>query len=118
MRRPDLSEQNPALELRFGDGYPILIVSPEHARSYLDVLRAAEEDCTVMLQGETGVGKEMAARALHFASPRACGPFVAVNCVSDARTPSGSVSLGRARLDAWQMQRRGANESANGERVG
>jgi hypothetical protein len=38
--------------------------------------------------------------------------------VSDARTPSGSVSLGRARLDAWQMQRRGANESANGERVG
>ena len=40
------------------------------------------------------------------------------NWVSDARTPSGSVSLGRARLGAWQMQRRGANESANGERVG
>ena len=41
-----------------------------------------------------------------------------IKYVSDARTPSGSVSLGRARLGAWQMQRRGANESANGERVG
>jgi transcriptional regulator with GAF, ATPase, and Fis domain len=79
-RRPDLSEQNPALELRFGGGYPILIASPELARAYLDVFTAARDGCSVMLQGETGVGKEMAARALHFASPRSQGPFVAVNC--------------------------------------
>jgi transcriptional regulator with PAS, ATPase and Fis domain len=42
--------------------------------------RAAKSTVTVLLLGETGVGKEMFARALHQASPRANKPFVAVNC--------------------------------------
>ncbi len=47
----------------------------------LEIIRlAGSRKATVLITGETGTGKEMAARALHLAGPRASGPFVAVNC--------------------------------------
>jgi PAS domain S-box-containing protein len=50
-------------------------------RRILEVLpRIAESESTLLVQGETGTGKELIARAIHGLSPRRHGPFVAVNC--------------------------------------
>jgi len=43
-------------------------------------LRAAQSTATVLINAESGTGKELLARAIHFASPRADGKFIAVNC--------------------------------------
>ena len=44
--------------------------------------RAAEVDATVLILGETGVGKEVIAREIHKKSPRSNGPFIKVNCAA------------------------------------
>src|SRR5690606_6519910 len=59
--------------------------------------RAARKDATVLLLGETGVGKEVMARWVHTASPRAAGPFVAVNCGAVPETLAESIFFGHER---------------------
>ncbi len=66
------------------------LVGPSPAMQALraQLRRVAATHTTVLLRGESGTGKELAARALHRLSPRADGPFVAVNC---ATIPEGLV---------------------------
>jgi DNA-binding NtrC family response regulator len=48
----------------------------------LQVQRVAPADTTVLILGESGTGKELLARSVHQLSPRAKGPFVAINCAA------------------------------------
>src|SRR5213595_4111646 len=60
-----------------------LIAESPAMREALDmVARVAGHPTTVLITGERGTGKEVVAQAIHRASPRAAGPFVAVNCAA------------------------------------
>ena len=56
--------------------------SPVFCQAIRSVSAAALSDAAVLVAGETGTGKELVARAVHYLSARAAGPFVAVNCGS------------------------------------
>ena len=67
------------LETRYG--FENIVGESETLRNTLDTVRkVADSEATVLVLGESGVGKELIARALHYNSPRAQRPFVAVNC--------------------------------------
>ena len=60
-----------------------VVAESREMREVFELLRSvAAIDTTVLLYGETGVGKEMLARSLHFSGARHEGPFVAVNCAA------------------------------------
>ncbi len=60
----------------------VLGEDPGLKEAMLALQRAAGTDTTVLLLGESGTGKELMSRALHLLSPRAKGPFVAINCAA------------------------------------
>jgi transcriptional regulator with PAS, ATPase and Fis domain len=57
------------------------VIGPELARAYDEIRRHAAADA-LLIQGESGSGKELAARLFHQSGPRKRGPFVAVNCAA------------------------------------
>ena len=60
-----------------------IIGQSETMRRVYDVVsKAAETDATVLITGETGTGKGLLARAIHFNGPRRAGPFIAVDCAA------------------------------------
>jgi two-component system response regulator AtoC len=80
------------------------------------VRKVAPFKTTVLVTGESGVGKELISRAIHGASPRASGPFVAVNCGAIPETLLESELFGHVRgafTDAT-ADKRGLFEEAKG----
>ncbi|HYM10428.1 MAG TPA: sigma-54 dependent transcriptional regulator [Bryobacterales bacterium] len=83
--------------------------SPEMIGLFNEIARVAETDATVLIEGETGTGKELVARQIHKYSPRAQGPFIPVDCAAIAPTLLESELFGSTR---------GAFTGADRDRVG
>jgi DNA-binding NtrC family response regulator len=73
------------------------------------ILQVAGSDASVLVQGETGTGKELVSRAVHYHSPRSQHPFVPVDCASISETVVGSELFGHVK-GAFT----GAHESTKG----
>jgi transcriptional regulator with GAF, ATPase, and Fis domain len=86
---------------------------------YTQLARVARADATVLLQGETGTGKELAAKAVHDASARAARPFVVIDCGALPETLLEAELFGHARgaFTGATDARAGAIEQAEGGTV-
>jgi Nif-specific regulatory protein len=82
----------------------------QHAR------HAVDSDITVLIQGETGTGKELIARCLHFGGSRKAGPFVAENCATIAPGLFASELFGHVKgaFSGADRDRKGLIERADG----
>jgi transcriptional regulator with GAF, ATPase, and Fis domain len=72
---------------RFSECQTVIVGASYPIQEVLNLcVKAARSDITVLICGETGTGKELAARRMHEASSRASGPFVDVNCAAITET--------------------------------
>jgi transcriptional regulator with PAS, ATPase and Fis domain len=111
-RREEVARLAPGAEDRKG-----LVVRSEAMGRVLDLAeRVAKVESTVLVTGESGVGKERIARLVHEESPRAARPFVAVNCGAVTETLLESELFGHARgaFTGADRERAGLFEAAGG----
>jgi DNA-binding NtrC family response regulator len=114
-----VSEENQRLRLRLmgvGQLGPIIGQSQAMRRVMALVEQAAPSSASVIIQGDSGTGKEIVARTIHECSPRRNGPYVAINC---AALPEGlleSELFGHERgaFTGADQRRAGCFELANG----
>jgi Nif-specific regulatory protein len=100
-RRDELAEnlsqirdENLQLRERLGVQSEIVGSSTAMVRVAQDIAQAAPSRATVLIRGESGVGKELVARAVHYSSPRRKGPFVCLNCAALSRSLLASELFG------------------------
>ncbi len=94
----------------------VVAVDPVTVELFSLVRRLASSDLAVLVQGETGVGKELVARALHRDSARARRPFVAINCATLTESIAASELFGHERgsFSGADARKIGVFESADG----
>jgi len=103
----------PSQEHYFGD---VFGGSVEMKRIFTMLKKISPTDITVTIEGETGTGKELVARAIHSRSHRAKGPFVVIDCGSISKSLIESELFGHEKgaFTGATQARRGAFEMANG----
>ena len=96
--------------------YGLVGVSEAIARVRHWIPRAAATPLPALVEGESGVGKELVARALHATSPRRQAPFIAVNCaaLSDELVDAELFGHARGAFTGAALDRRGLIEAAHG----
>ena len=112
-----LRDESQILKSSVEERYRKLIVESPRMHKVVDLLRkAAQSNSTVLLLGESGVGKEILARSIHAWSPRTHKPFVAVNCValSDQLLESELFGHEKGAFTGAHQQKKGLLEVAQG----
>ncbi len=95
-----------------------VVRDPAMRRLHTEAARVARASINVLLLGETGVGKEVLARAIHASSPRAKGPFMGINCAALAESLLESELFGSEKgAFTGALSRAGLFEAANGGTV-
>lgn len=117
--RRRLADENLYLrgELRQLHGGEVIIGQNQAIRQVFDLaLRVAETDSSVLITGESGVGKEIVARLIHFRGSRANHPFVTVNCSAIPENLLESELFGHRKgaFTGSLYTKRGSFELANG----
>lgn len=105
------------LEREATGGYGDMIAAaPGMERLFQQMERVANSDITVLIHGESGTGKELVARALHQASSRSTGAFVAINCAAVPETLAASELFGHEKgsFTGADQRRVGRLEQADG----
>ncbi len=111
-------EAGPGYSARSGYG-GLVGDSPAMRQLYALLERLEPTEYSVLIEGETGSGKEVVARAVHEASPRRAGPFVVFDCGAVSRDVVASELFGHTRgaFTGASASRLGVFEAANGGTV-
>ncbi len=111
-----LRQENRRLESELRMGGDMVGHGPAARTVYQFVAKAAPSDATILIHGETGTGKELAARAIHRNSRRASGPFIAINCATlgEALLESELFGHERGAFTGAVAQKKGKMELADG----
>ncbi len=115
-RAVEESQREEVSEERMAEAPEMLGQAPAMQDVFRAIGRLSQSNVTVMVTGESGSGKELVARALHKHSPRANGPFVAINTAAIPKDLLESELFGHERgaFTGAQTMRRGRFEQADG----